>query len=191
MPEILIIDNFDSFTYNLVDYFEVLGVNCTVYRNNVGLPKILSQTYDGIVLSPGPGVPQKAGGLLAIIEYYHDKVPLLGICLGHQAIGEFFGSDLIKARKPMHGKVAKTIFLDDPIFREVPFNSEVVRYHSLILGNLGENLLVIARSDKNETMAVRHKTLPIWGIQFHPEAYLTKHGLLILKNWLSINGIIK
>lgn len=191
MPEILIIDNFDSFTYNLVDYFEVLGVKCTVCRNNVGLPNILSKRYDGVVLSPGPGTPQKAGGLLAIVEYYHDKLPLLGICLGHQAIGEFFGSVLGKAQKPMHGKVAKAVFVNDPIFNDVPFNDNVVRYHSLILKKPGKNLSVIATSDKNEIMAIRHNDLPIWGIQFHPEAYLTKNGLLILKNWLSINGIIK
>ncbi|UII34425.1 aminodeoxychorismate/anthranilate synthase component II [Fulvivirga ulvae] len=187
---ILLLDNFDSFTYNLVDYFQQLGIKCEVIRNNVGIKDIISGNYQGIVLSPGPEIPEKAGNLMEVLKYYHNKLPVLGICLGHQAIGEFFGARLIKATKPMHGKISKVALEEDVIFRSMPKSINVVRYNSLIVEheNVGD-LKVIARSYDGEIMALRHKELPIWGVQFHPEAALTEYGLDILKNWLTYNQI--
>ncbi|MEM6359567.1 MAG: aminodeoxychorismate/anthranilate synthase component II [Bacteroidota bacterium] len=188
---ILLVDNFDSFTYNLVDYFEQLGVQCKVFRNNVPLEEIQSFKYEGLVLSPGPSIPENSGNLASVIKYYYDQLPILGICLGHQAIGQFFGARLHKAIKPMHGKISKIKVKHDPIFRGLEQYFEVVRYHSLILSLSPDHPIIpLAYTEENELMALRHKVLPIWGLQFHPEAALTQYGLEILGNWISINGII-
>ncbi|GAB4334104.1 MAG: aminodeoxychorismate/anthranilate synthase component II [Flammeovirgaceae bacterium] len=183
--KILLLDNFDSFTYNLVDYLEQLGADCKVFRNNEPLQNIILQDYDGLVLSPGPETPQKAGCLLEVLEYYYQKLPILGVCLGHQAIGEFFGAKLIKAHKPMHGKISSIYCKKDAIFQNLPQSFEVVRYHSLVLHQIPRNLTVIAETNEKEVMAIHHYSLPIWGVQFHPEAILTQFGLEILKNWLN------
>ncbi len=186
---ILVIDNFDSFTYNLVDYLNQLNITVEVQRNNAPLNELISDKYTGLVLSPGPGVPVNAGYLMEILDYYHTKIPILGICLGHQAIGEFFGGRLIKAKKPMHGKNSFIFHDGDRLFDHLPPKFRIVRYNSLLCDNINTNLQTIASSDTGEVMALKHKELPIYGLQFHPEAVLTQYGLEILRNWKNINSI--
>jgi len=186
---ILLLDNYDSFTYNLADYFKQLGVDCLVFRNDDPLEEVTRHDYKGVVFSPGPEVPEKAGHLMYLVRHYEKVVPMLGICLGHQAIGQFYGARLIKASKPMHGKISQIDLSDDILFSQMPEQINVVRYNSLILDRLPPVLNCISYSDKQEVMAIRHKSLPIWGVQFHPEAALTEHGLKILKNWLENNDI--
>jgi len=188
---ILLLDNFDSFTYILRDYLLQLGLEIDVVRNDVQMSEIISKNYSAVVLSPGPGRPKDSGNLLKVIEFYHDKVPLLGICLGHQAIGEYFDCTLIKADKPMHGKTSVVeVKSDDFLLNNIDGSFEVVRYHSLILDKVGECLDVTSETEKNEIMSIRHKTLPINGIQFHPEAHLTKQGINILQNWITFNKLV-
>lgn len=183
---ILLLDNFDSFTYNLVDYFNQLGVECVVKRNDVSLEEIVSMDYDGLVISPGPETPQKSGNLMQVLKYFYDKTPVLGICLGHQAIGEFFGAKLVKALKPMHGKISKVVHQQNHLFEDIPITFNVVRYNSLLLEEINTPLKVIAETDQEEIMAICHQKLPVWGVQFHPEAALTEYGLQLLKNWLTL-----
>ncbi|MBB3698678.1 gamma-glutamyl-gamma-aminobutyrate hydrolase family protein [Flammeovirga yaeyamensis] len=183
---ILLLDNFDSFTYNLVDYFTQLGKKVEVVRNDTPLDEITPYKYEAVVLSPGPETPDKAGNMMEVIKHYHKTHPILGICLGHQAIGEFFGGQVHKALKPMHGKMSRiSCDTSTVVFDRIPEELTVVRYHSLILDHLPEEVEVIAQSQQNEVMAIQHKHLPIYGVQFHPEAILTEFGLDILKNWIS------
>lgn len=183
---ILVVDNFDSFTWNLVDYLLRTGEKVELVRNDVHPDDYNFQSsIKGILLSPGPGRPETAGHLLQIIDIFHQKVPLLGICLGHQAIGMYCGAKLIKAPLPMHGKISNLTFNNsDPLFRGItkPFN--VVRYHSLILSDIPESIHVTAQTD-GLTMALSHKKFPMFGIQFHPEAHLTEFGPEIIKNWVN------
>ncbi|MGB0521547.1 MAG: anthranilate synthase component II [Flammeovirgaceae bacterium] len=189
---ILLLDNFDSFTYNLVDYFGQLGITCEVRRNNIPLTEIAKNDYDAVVLSPGPENPLKAGNLMEVLGHYVNKLPILGICLGHQAIGLHFGWKLVKAQKPMHGKVSTIYCAYDPLFKDLPAAFNIVRYHSLILENttnVKDDLVVTAFTESQEIMAIRHTKYPIHGIQFHPEAALTEHGLQLLHNWLTAYDI--
>ena len=188
---ILLLDSFDSFTYNLLDYFGQLGITTQVIRNSVSLAEIQSLDFEAIVLSPGPGKPREAGVLMELVEYYHDKLPMLGICLGHQAMGEFFGATLVKGIKPMHGKVSEITCEPDPIFADLPRTMPVVRYHSLVLQQPGAQMVPLAYTAAGELMAFRHYSLPLYALQFHPEAALTTYGLDILRNWLTIAGIKK
>ncbi|MGD1840751.1 MAG: anthranilate synthase component II [Thermonemataceae bacterium] len=186
---LLLLDNFDSFTYNLVDYFGQLGVRCEVVRNDVPLSKIKQRSYQGIVLSPGPETPQKAGILLDLVDYYHQKLPILGVCLGHQALGTFFGAKLTKAPVPMHGKLSTLVCLQEALLLEgIPKQFEVVRYHSLVLTQLPTTLtpLAVTKDEHRTLMIFKHTTLPIYGIQYHPEAVLTEFGLPLLSNWLQL-----
>ncbi len=185
---ILLLDNFDSFTYNLVDYFEQLKIEVKVFRNNVELKEISQYKYEGIVLSPGPETPSKAGNLLEVLKHYQ-HLPILGVCLGHQAIAEFFGAKLEKALYPMHGKCSSVVHTKKGIFQKIPSPIQVVRYHSLIVKQLPDCLLQTAWTNKNETMGIQHKTRPIYGVQFHPESILSEFGIDLLKNWLEINNI--
>lgn len=185
---ILLIDNYDSFTFNLVDYFCQLGVECDVVKNDISPDKYLDKKYDAVVISPGPGVPKNAGYLLKVIEKTYRKTPILGICLGHEAICEYFGGKLERAIKPMHGKVSKIQCAKTSIFRGLPEYINVVRYHSLVCRDLPDQLKTIALTEEMEIMGVQHVSLPIWGVQFHPEAALTEFGLEILKNWLEASG---
>jgi anthranilate synthase component 2 len=182
----LIIDNFDSFTYNLVDYFKQLGRQVIVRRNNEPLDELESKTCDGVVLSPGPGMPKNAGRLMEVIAQYAGKKPILGICLGHQALAEYFGGMLVKAVKPMHGKISQISRAEDPIFSNLPEKFDVVRYHSLVCSQLPGVLTKLAWDEPGEIMAFRHNELPIYGLQFHPEAVLTQFGLDILRNWINL-----
>ena len=186
---ILVLDNFDSFTFNLVDYFRQLGINVDVLRNNLPLERYISNKYDGLVLSPGPGEPKNAGNLMQILDYYHDKVPILGICLGQQAITAYFNGSIEKANIPMHGKISDVSHQNDSLFSGIPTEFKVTRYHSLICTDLPEELISLAVTMRDEVMALKHKELPIYGLQFHPEAVLTEYGLDILRNWKNINTL--
>ncbi len=182
---IVLVDNYDSFTWNLVDYFHRCGVQLQVIRNDVSLAKLQQLQADALVLSPGPESPQKAGNLMQFVEHFHDKLPMFGICLGHQAIGEFFGANLKKGLKPMHGKISTIKILEQQgLYKDLPNQFDVVRYHSLVLDNLPTELIKTAISQEAELMSMRHATLPICGVQYHPEAVLTQNGLALIKNWL-------
>lgn len=187
---LLLLDNFDSFTYNLFDYLSQLKVKCHVRRNDVKIEELHNLNITGVVISPGTGTPSESGNLMKVLDYYHNKIPILGICLGHQAIGEYFGGKLIKASKPMHGKISRLDLVDDCIFKNIPGQIDVVRYNSLILELENESdLKPLAYSQANEVMALRHDKLPIWGLQYHPEAALTEYGLSTIRNWLDCNRI--
>ncbi|QIX62015.1 aminodeoxychorismate/anthranilate synthase component II [Hymenobacter sp. BT18] len=185
---LLLLDNFDSFTFNLLDYLQQLGAEVYVVRNNVGLEELEKQPFDGIVLSPGPGTPAAAGSMPAVIARYHAHVPMLGVCLGHQALGEYFGAELGRGVRPMHGKVSDIILTDaaEPLWTGLPPQIPVTRYHSLVLRQLPPALVPLAYTADaaGELMAFRHRELPLYGVQFHPEALLTTHGLAILRNWV-------
>lgn len=191
--DLLLLDNYDSFTYNLYDYWLRLGVSCRVIRNDeLRLEEFKKLNFKGLVLSPGPQKPQNAGLLMPIIEHFHDKKPIFGICLGHQGLGEFFGARLIKSKIPVHGKTAKLQHQNTSIFQNLPPNFNVMRYHSLILESLNNtDLRVTATTFQNEIMAFEHQNLPIHGVQFHPESILTEFGLEMMANWLKIVGIEK
>jgi anthranilate synthase component 2 len=184
---ILLIDNFDSFAHILADYFRRTGEQVTVLRNNVALEEIKSLHFSALVLSPGPETPEKAGNLMEILSHFIDKVPVLGICLGHQAIGTYFGAELIRSPRPMHGKIS-TVFRkkNHDLLNGLPENFKVTRYHSLELQNLPDCLDVLLEGENGEIMTFSHKDLPITGIQFHPEAHLTAHGEQLIQNWVSL-----
>ncbi|MET4075766.1 aminodeoxychorismate/anthranilate synthase component II [Hymenobacter sp. UYCo722] len=185
---LLLLDNFDSFTFTLADYLCQLGAEVVVRRNDVSLDDLNVPGFDAVVLSPGPGTPAAAGVMPALIRAYHQTVPMLGVCLGHQALGEFFGSAVVRAARPMHGKVTRMRCNPaDPLFAGLPAEQDVTRYHSLIVSEpLPGALLALAHTTgpQPELMALRHRTLPLYGVQFHPEALLTPHGLGMLGNWL-------
>lgn len=181
---ILFLDNYDSFTYNLVDYFKQLGQECYLVHNDVPLSELPEKNISSLVISPGPGVPKTSGYIYEYLDYYHNKIPVLGICLGHQAICEYFGAKLQHAIKPMHGKISRIHRQDDMIFENIPEYFNVVRYHSLVGDVSVKDLKTIAYTEEREVMAVRHLQLPIWGIQYHPEAALTEFGIRLLENWL-------
>ncbi len=189
---ILLLDNYDSFTYNLVDYFQQLEVEVKVFRNDDPLDKIQDAgPYTGIVLSPGPERPQFSGNLLSVTKVFLGKVPVLGICLGHQAIAEHLGASLVKAQYPMHGKISRIKTTGGDIFNGLPEEFEVVRYHSLIVEKLPDSLIPTAFTDKGELMAFQGSNkLMAWGLQFHPEAILTQYGLEMLRNWVTFYNIV-
>ncbi len=184
MVKVLLIDSYDSFTYMLKDYLEQAGALCTVLRNDDLRILEIALQFDAIVLSPGPQDPRHAGLLMEVINRCHEYKPILGVCLGHQAIGEFFGSVLEKAELPKHGKIDELTHTEDLLFKGVPSVFKATRYHSLLLTQVADCLTVIASSKKQEVMAIKHNRLPIWGIQFHPESCSTEDGLTIIKNFL-------
>lgn len=189
--KILLLDNYDSFTYNLYDYLLQTGSECQVLRNDaLSLAAFEQLDFQAIVFSPGPKRPADAGLMPALIERLHDRVPMLGICLGHQALGEFFGAKLVKAAIPMHGKTTEIRHNRHPLFANIPERFTVMRYHSLLLESLdGTPLECLAKTDEGEIMALAHRTLPLLGVQFHPESILTEHGLQLLKNW--VEGVLQ
>ncbi len=185
--KILVIDNFDSFTFNLVDYFRQLSCEVLVYRNTISPQKIDELKPDAIIFSPGPSIPKNAGNMMKIIERYHKKIPMLGVCLGHQALIEFFGGSL-QFVKPIHGMTSPIKHDSKGIFKDVPQNFPAGRYHSLAGDKIPSCLKVSAKTG-SLVMGVRHKTLPIEGVQFHPESVLTmkqNNGFKIIENFLRV-----
>jgi len=186
---ILMIDNYDSFTYNLVQYLGVLGSEVEVHRNDkITLDEIESMKPERIVISPGPGTPQSAGITISMIERFHPKVPILGVCLGHQAIGAAFGGRVLHAARIMHGKTSEISHDSKGVFRDLPDPITATRYHSLAVEreSLPSCLEVSAEAEDGEIMGLRHRQYPVEGIQFHPESILTKEGMDILRNFLNL-----
>ena len=187
---LLVIDNFDSFTFNLVQYFGQLGVAQRVFRNNEITPEqALALNPDRVLLSPGPCTPREAGVSLDIIKAFAGRKPILGVCLGHQAIGHYFGGRVVRAGRLMHGKLSPILHRGTDVFRGLPSPFRATRYHSLLVerATLPSCLEVTAETAEGEIMGLRHQTLPVWGVQFHPESIATEHGMNILQNFLSLN----
>jgi len=185
---ILIIDNYDSFVYNLARYVKELGFDYQVARNDkFSLADVKKIQPTHIIISPGPCDPDKSGISLEIVLNYFDKVPILGVCLGHQAIGQAFGGKVLPAKKPMHGKSTYIKHDGNALFYEVSNPLKIGRYHSLIVGKegLSEDIIITAYSDEDEIMAMQHKSQPVYGVQFHPESVLTECGHKLLENFLS------
>ena len=185
--KLLMIDNYDSFTYNIVQYFGELGADVEVFRNDeITIAQIAAKNPDRLVISPGPCSPLEAGISVAVIQHFAGKLPILGVCLGHQAIGAAFGGNIIRAQELMHGKTSVITTVQQGVFSGLPKQFTVNRYHSLAIekASLPEVLAVTAWTDDGEIMGVRHKTLPIQGVQFHPESILTEHGHAMLKSFL-------
>ena len=190
---ILLIDNYDSFTYNLVHYVEELGHNVQVYRNDkISLKKIAKLNPKKIIISPGPCTPNEAGICLDLVKRFYDKMPILGVCLGHQSIGQAFGAKIIEASKIMHGKTSKVSNLGSKIFKGLPSSFEATRYHSLVIknGTLPKNFRVISETidnKKNVIMGIEHENYPCYGVQFHPESIASvPFGKKIMKNFLNL-----
>jgi para-aminobenzoate synthetase component 2 len=187
---ILVVDNYDSFVFNLVQYLRQLGAECTVFRNDEVSASAASD-YDGVLISPGPGTPEEAGVSIAIIEYCAEhKIPLFGVCLGHQAIGVAFGATVSRAPELLHGKTSQVHHTGSGIFNSIPNPFTATRYHSLAVepATISDELEVTGTTESGVVMSMRHKSLPIEGVQFHPESVLTEHGHLMLANWLTQCG---
>nr|WP_315188499.1 aminodeoxychorismate/anthranilate synthase component II [uncultured Albidiferax sp.] len=185
--KLLMIDNYDSFTYNIVQYFGELGADVEVVRNDeITLAEIAARAPDRLVISPGPCSPKEAGISVAAIQHFAGKLPILGVCLGHQAIGAAFGGTIIRAQQLMHGKTSVITTTQQGVFAGLPEQFTVNRYHSLSIerSTCPADLEITAWTDDGEIMGVRHKTLAIEGVQFHPESILTEHGHAMLKNFL-------
>ena len=184
---ILMIDNYDSFTYNLVQYMGELGADIQVERNNcISISEIESLKPEKIVISPGPCTPAKAGISVEVIKNFAGKVPILGVCLGHQSVGAAFGGEIIKAGKLMHGKTSEVRHDGKTLFKNLPNPFTATRYHSLVLNRktLPDCFEITAESEDNEIMGIRHKELSVEGVQFHPESILTPNGKDLLKNFI-------
>lgn len=185
----VIIDNYDSFTYNLVQELGELKEDIKVFRNDkITIKEIQKLSPQRIIISPGPSIPKNAGISLSVVKYFAGKIPILGVCLGHQCIGEAFGGRIIRAKKIMHGKTSMITHDNKTIFSNIPNPFEATRYHSLVIEKqtLPDALEVSAVSEDGEIMGVRHRKFPVEGVQFHPESILTKHGKQILDNFLRI-----
>ncbi len=186
---ILMIDNYDSFTYNLVQYFGELGQDIKVFRNDkITLKKISQLRPKQIVISPGPGRPEDAGISCDVIREFSGKIPILGVCLGHQAIGLVFGACITNAIRLMHGKTSLIYHNGKDIFKSIPNPFEATRYHSLLVEkkSLPKCLEITAWTGRSEIMGLKHRNLPVWGVQFHPESILTKYGKNILSNFIKL-----
>lgn len=186
---ILLVDNYDSFTFNLYDYLSQCSVKvCKVIRNDdSALLQIVPNEWDGVVFSPGPCTPADAGLMMQCIQKWHAKVPILGVCLGHQALGSFFGASVVRANKPMHGKTSLITHTSTGIFDQLPNPMQVMRYHSLVIEQVEKTpLLVTSSTTEGEVMAIEHPDLPIWGVQFHPESILTPDGFKLIHNWVKM-----
>jgi anthranilate synthase component 2 len=186
---ILLIDNYDSFTFNLVHFLGDLGVRCTVRRNDaISVEDALALAPEAIVLSPGPCTPDDAGICLDLIAAAAGRVPVLGVCLGHQAIGQAFGGQVIRGDKPMHGKLSAVRHDGTDLFTGLPSPFQATRYHSLVVepGTLPDTLVATAWTEDGAIMGLRHRTLPLFGVQFHPESIASEHGHEILANFLAL-----
>ena len=199
---LLLIDNYDSFTFNLVQYFKELDCQVQVVRNDeLTLSQIASLQPELIVLSPGPCSPDQAGICLSVVRHFAGRLPILGVCLGHQVIAQAFGGQVARAAKVMHGKVSSIKHVGHTMFASIPENFSVTRYHSLVVSeeSLPEEIMVTAESiviekvtgeehGTGEIMAIAHRTMPLWGVQFHPESYLTEHGHQFLNNIITLSA---
>ncbi|MBU1007293.1 MAG: aminodeoxychorismate/anthranilate synthase component II [Candidatus Omnitrophica bacterium] len=186
---ILMIDNYDSFTYNLVQYLSEMGEKLAVHRNDkISIDEIRRLKPDHIVISPGPGRPSDAGISGKVIKEFGKDIPILGVCLGHQCIGEVFGGKVIRARNLMHGKTSMVYHDGKGMFKGIPSPFEATRYHSLIVDkkSFPRSLTILARTKAKEIMALKHKKFPVWGVQFHPESILTEHGKKLLRNFINL-----
>ena len=189
MKKIILIDNYDSFTFNLYHYLSSLKVNVDVIRNDqITSNEILKRKYHKIVISPGPGNPSQSGNCLKIVKSLYKKMPILGVCLGHQIIGQVFGSKIIQAMKLMNGKTSKIIYKKTGILKNLPKTFEATRYHSLIIDkkSLSKDLEITAETKDGLIMGVKHKKYHVHGVQFHPESIKTKIGIKIFKNFVKI-----
>lgn len=186
----ILIDNYDSFTYILYQYFGEMGVTFDVYRNDeITVDEIERLSPGRIVISPGPCSPEKAGISIETVRHFAGKVPILGVCLGHQSIGAAFGAEIIRAKKLMHGKTSKISHNNKNVFKNIPNPFEATRYHSLVINrkSLPSELIVTATADDGEIMGIVHKKYKIYGVQFHPESILTDYGKKLLKNYLDLS----
>ena len=189
MKKIILIDNYDSFTFNLYHYLSSLKINVDVIRNDqISSKEIVKRKYNKIVISPGPGNPNQSGNCLNIVKSLYKKIPILGVCLGHQIIGQVFGSKIIQAKKLMHGKTSKIMSKKTGVLKNLPKTFEATRYHSLIIDkkSLSKDLEITAETKDGLIMGVRHKKYNVHGVQFHPESIKTKIGINILKNFIRI-----
>ena len=187
---LLMLDNYDSFTYNLVQYFGELGEDVRVYRNDqITIEEIEALKPDHICVSPGPCSPAEAGISVPLIKHFAGRIPILGVCLGHQSIGAAFGGKIVRAKEIMHGKTSLVTHRGTDVFRGLPSPFTVIRYHSLAIEreSLPDCLEITAETADGEIMGVRHKTLPIYGVQFHPESILSEHGHDMLRNFLTMD----
>jgi anthranilate synthase/aminodeoxychorismate synthase-like glutamine amidotransferase len=186
--KILLIDNYDSFTYNLFHYISKLKCKVDVIRNDkITSKEIIKKKYNKIVISPGPGNPSQAGNCLKIVKEVHKKIPILGVCLGHQIIGQVFGGKIIKAKNLMHGKTSKIKHQKKGLFKNIQYNFEATRYHSLIVDreSFPKDLIITAETKNKTVMGLMHKEYEIHGFQFHPESISTKVGIKLIKNFIS------
>ncbi|MDA8908845.1 MAG: aminodeoxychorismate/anthranilate synthase component II [Verrucomicrobiales bacterium] len=186
---LLVIDNYDSFTYNLVQYFGELGAEMEVHRNDkITLDEIRGKAPERICISPGPKTPTEAGISCDVIREFGETIPLFGVCLGHQSIGQVFGGDVVRAERLMHGKTSPVLHDGTGLFRGLPSPFEATRYHSLIVKRetFPDCLEITAETEDGEIMGLRHKSFPIYGVQFHPESILTSEGKRLMKNFLEM-----
>tara|TARA_E500000178_G_C16943171_1_gene717463 strand:- start:549 stop:1112 length:564 start_codon:yes stop_codon:yes gene_type:complete len=186
---LLVIDNYDSFTYNLVQYFGELGVEQVVYRNDqISVEAAVDLNPERLMISPGPCSPNEAGVSIDMIKAFAGKIPILGVCLGHQSIGQYFGGKVIRADRLMHGKTSPVFHQNTDLFCGLPNPIECTRYHSLIVerASLPDCLTVTAETKEGEIMGMAHRDLPIWGVQFHPESIATVKGISLLENFLKL-----
>jgi len=186
---IVLIDNYDSFTYNLYQYLGEFDPEIRVIRNDaITAEEVMALQPDQVVISPGPKTPDDAGNCLEIIKHVAGKIPILGVCLGHQSIGQAFGGEVVHAKTLFHGKQSKITLQEDPLFEGMNKTVNVARYHSLVVKaeTLPLCFEVLAKTDEGEIMAMKHKTLPVYGLQFHPESILTEDGKTLLKNFLAM-----
>ena len=187
--KIILIDNYDSFTFNLYHYISSLNIKVDVIRNDkINSKEIIKKRYNKIVISPGPGNPNQSGNCISILKTLHQEIPFLGVCLGHQIIGQVFGSRIIQAKKLMHGKTSKIRSKKTGILKNLPKTFEATRYHSLIIErkSLSKDLEITAETDDGIIMGVQHKKFNIHGVQFHPESIKTKIGIKILRNFINL-----
>ncbi|CAB4937188.1 unannotated protein [freshwater metagenome] len=193
MARILVVDNYDSFVFNLVQYLQQLGAECTVVRNDEIQPTAAAD-YDGVLISPGPGTPERAGISVELVKYCAaQKIPLFGVCLGHQAIGVAFGATVSQAPELLHGKTSQVIHNGAGVLENLPSPFRATRYHSLAVEapTLPAEIEVTGKTESGVVMSMRHRELPIEGVQFHPESVLTEHGHQMLANWLVMCGDAK
>jgi anthranilate synthase/aminodeoxychorismate synthase-like glutamine amidotransferase len=186
---ILVLDNYDSFTYNLVQYFGELGAELIVRRNDRTTIEQIEQLHpEKICISPGPGTPDEAGISNELIRHFGPRIPVLGVCLGHQCIGQVYGGEVVRADRLMHGKTSPILHEGDGVFRGLPIPFEATRYHSLIVRRetLPDELEVVAETSEREIMGLRHRQYPVHGVQFHPESIMTSEGKKLLANFLSM-----